>query len=228
MEYNCKAPKGGCPVCFDYSRYRGRNRAILSPKQQREAEIRRKSVGCKAQKSKSKIGKSSKRNGWRTENITKNMFESWGLEAGKIVASGALKHQQFITREGDTGVDVLKASDLWVKIKGVTYQVEVKRRENCSPWHNKLIPIMEKGKHGMYVDGFCYITPQHIFEEFIQGARDSIEFGLTPDKGFNKMKGFFTQDNADIVIVYKPGFPMLFCIKQEVMERLGLGANISD
>ena len=150
----------------------------------------------------SKRGRANKRTGGNSERRLENLLKSWGLWCKRVPLSGALKKEGF-------------ESDLHVSVYGRVRKLENKRRK---AGFERFYELVADGK-AVVIEGFCAMVSQELFYDLINAKKPRAVITIE-DKQFKGLRGFFEQDNADIVTMVSPRKPFIFALCLPLWKEL--------
>lgn len=209
---NCLTRKTDCWLCDNFGLYKPKDKKIKSPRQEQIALEKKLQKKVKRQSTASKRGKANRRNGRNAERELVKWFEKNSIESNLVPMSGALKSANIIAALANDEMVEKMRGDIKVVLNGETYTVESKRDVNTDSLYKKA----ESGV--LHIKDFCYMLRQDLFLALVNGA--DLEHIDVDDKGFKKIHGYFSQDNADIVVISRPYCDRLFFVTEELWSKL--------
>ena len=165
-------------------------------------------------------GKRNRNSGRYAELKLLKLFEKWGIEVHRTIASGQLKSiADIIDTQKELFISDFYSDDI---VKGQTIRIENKKRQ-----YKVFKKYYEKcDKTILYIKEFCYIMTQDTFTNILTSNNWSLDFTVLDDTGNKALHDFFEQDNADIVTIISPDdnsnryLDFLFCIKENIFKKM--------
>lgn len=164
------------------------------------------------------LGKRNRNTGRYAELKLLKLFEAWHIDIQRTIASGRLKDiADVVPENADLFVSDFYSDDI---IRGQRIRIENKKRQ-----YKVFKRYYENDNNILYLKDFCYIIPQHIFAELLNGNKE-YDFTVSEDTGNKLLHLFFEQDNADIVTLISPDDntnrykDFLFCVKEDIFKKL--------